>query len=757
MQNDGNQFEQKVIAVARYLWPNSQINGSYTFNGRERDGVFITEDVIHLLEVTTSKTKDKAYYDVLKLTELKKEFVNKYPEKHVKCWFITKCEPTADQRAAIEPTGVAVVSFEQFQNRLFNATDYLNKRDLHSFGSVRDPKTDKIKFEDKYVPTNLVEASSNLNISISTLSSKLTLGSNIYVILGHFGVGKSLTCKEIFNQLKTTYRKNRTNKFPIFLNLREHDGQKNPAEALIRHATHIGFDNPNSLVYAWKLGFVTLILDGLDEMPPLTWIDRPTKSKQVRYGTMTLLRHFIEESPSDVSILMSGRINYFDSDEECVNSLGGNGINILHLHDFDEHQLTQYLKENSLQNIKLPEWFPTRPLLISYLVNKNFLKEKILTEELDPASGWDWLLDKICEREAKIENGIDPKTIRDIIEKLASFCRTLKISSLGPIPKSTIHDIFTEIVGYNPESEKRALIMLQRLPGLSAPTNGNDEFRYFIDENLLQAACAGEVFKYILSPYLKDRVDNPHQWVSALSPLGISTIALHVNKKKIDSNTVMDAIRLSKQYDSDALTCDLLLSLNEIETPWIRGRITVSDVVIPTLELKTGLLSSVEFREVIVKNLIVDIASINEDIPLFEKSLILSVQGVHIESMLPSGRFNSVDFEKFDDYIETNEAILSREDLNIVQKISITILRKLYLQKGGGRQEKSLRRGLSPKHLVYVDQVLDIIEKENLAFKSKGNGINRVWIPIRSKTKEVMDIVKLRDKNNNFLSMLKNY
>jgi hypothetical protein len=751
---DGKIFEIQVLQIARFLWPEGEISGSIIYNGKERDGVFITEDVIHLLEVTVSKSLDKTRYDLNKLIELRDHYREKYSEKLVKCWFITKNEPTADQRSISEDYRIITLSFLQFQSKLFNAKDYLFKRDTHSFGSVRDPNTDTIKFEDKYIPNNLVSSEKNHTLSISNITSALQHKSEKFVILGHFGVGKSLTCYEAYRQLKYSYLKNKTDKFPIFLNLREHDGQKNPSEALIRHASNIGFENPNSLVSAWKLGYVILILDGLDEMAPFSWADHPSKLRSVRYNTMTLIRQFISESPQNTGILISGRINYFDSEEECLTSLGNNEeIEILSLQDFTEQQAVTYLKEKNI-SIIIPDWFPARPLLISYLVSKNLLIDKILNNELDAASGWDWLLDKITEREARLENGIDPKTIREIIERLASFCRTLG-NNLGPITEDIISKVFNEVVGYNPYSDNRALTLLQRLPGLSAPNIYNGGNRSFIDENLVQVAAAGQVFKYILNPYNKERVDNPNLWKETLNDLGIATVTHLLNKKSVSSELLFDAFRYSKKYDSDILPCDILLIINEEDIIWNRGDVSIEDVIISHIDIKPDILKRIRFKEVIVKNMSIEGQPAMDTFPIFEDSIILFVSGVHNNSMLPIDRFINCNIEKFDDFQETNTAILNRDDLSTCEKVGMSILRKLYFQAGGGRQEKSLKRGLPPKQVIYVDIILELLEKERLVFKSKGNASNRIWVPIRSKTNEVEEIVRLKNKNNQLFKKLR--
>jgi len=42
----GKMFEDEVRRVARMLWPSAEYSGAAIADGRERDGVFVTDDVV---------------------------------------------------------------------------------------------------------------------------------------------------------------------------------------------------------------------------------------------------------------------------------------------------------------------------------------------------------------------------------------------------------------------------------------------------------------------------------------------------------------------------------------------------------------------------------------------------------------------------------------------------------------------------------------------------------------------------------------
>jgi len=124
-------FEDTVRRLARSLWPGAAYQGAQMVDGRERDGVFETEEVINIIECTVSRKKEKAEYDIEKLATLwKKKRTNSKP---VKCWFITLEEPTADQRGVAENyrkknSGIIIeiLSIDQFRAKLLISQDILS-------------------------------------------------------------------------------------------------------------------------------------------------------------------------------------------------------------------------------------------------------------------------------------------------------------------------------------------------------------------------------------------------------------------------------------------------------------------------------------------------------------------------------------------------------------------------------------------------------------------------------------------------------
>lgn len=94
-------FEREVRRVAALLYPDVN-GGAAIVDGRERDGIFITEDAVVIIEATTSAEKTKAESDGQKLKVLSDRLAREHPWKAIKAFFVTRAEPTPYQREAIK-------------------------------------------------------------------------------------------------------------------------------------------------------------------------------------------------------------------------------------------------------------------------------------------------------------------------------------------------------------------------------------------------------------------------------------------------------------------------------------------------------------------------------------------------------------------------------------------------------------------------------------------------------------------------------
>ena len=266
-------------------------------SGLERDGSFVTPDVVHYIECTISKSKSKATQDIRKLDTTLEKLERRY-RRPVILWFITKEEPTAEQTAIaqIPNNPVRILSLNNFISTIFDAAEYLHLRGTYNFGSVRDPlegqggggaHEDAAPTRDRstlsYINTELADMMDReRNWNSGSITKELKKGKR-FVVLGQYGVGKSMSLRDIFQRLDKEYRNDKINIFPLYINLRDHDGQTEPVEVLERHARLIGYpvDRAYELVRAWRGGFVVLMLDGNDEIATICWASKEDRKSDL--------------------------------------------------------------------------------------------------------------------------------------------------------------------------------------------------------------------------------------------------------------------------------------------------------------------------------------------------------------------------------------------------------------------------------------------------------------------------------------------
>ena len=144
---------------------------------------------------------------------------------------------------------------------------------------------------------------------------KLIEDGNIIVLMAPFGAGKSLTAREIFRTISSSYRKSKSSLVPICLNLREHWGQEYFDEILERHSRSIGFTPKEDLVVAWRAGLTCILLDGFDEVASQTIVRSDDKNfmKDARRVALSGVRDFLTKMPTGIGAFICGRGHYFDN------------------------------------------------------------------------------------------------------------------------------------------------------------------------------------------------------------------------------------------------------------------------------------------------------------------------------------------------------------------------------------------------------------------------------------------------------------
>ncbi|MCS5830741.1 NACHT domain-containing protein [Klebsiella variicola] len=584
------------------------------------------------------------------------------------------------------------MSFSQFQQALVDVPGYISARANHFFGSIKDPTTGEINARIEYVPLDLVNIESDTIHDINSITEGLRRGES-YSLLGDYGAGKSMTLRQIYFSLTEKYKTSETPLFPLYINLREHSGQDDPTEVIERHARRIGFEKSHTLVNAWRAGFVIPILDGFDEITSLGITASRNKMREARRRSLEAIRKLIEQTPTSVGIVIAGREHFFNNKEERFGSLKLRKNTIdLNLNEFTSKQIQRYLKNNHRDGKqKIPTWMPTRPLLVGYIVSRGLLDSLPEDElNLDHIDGWDYLLDKIFEREANISPNLDGDTLRKILERLATISRGTP-DGIGPITQKQIRDAYIDICETEPDEQ--ATVILQRLPGLGVYRNEEDS-RVFVDSELSGVCRARDIADFILNPY--DCL-NDQQWRDAISLAStcagndaITKVCRTLRHLKIDLKITFEQLILvlNKTSGLNALKADaaaVLCSLPHSPSQTLIIEEGIYDGVELLFENVGCNLNHLTFKNCFFSLLNIDTQCDSSSLPIFDGCAILKIRGRASEKDLPLFNFrDGTEIEEFTESAETQSSILSLNGLSKGEKVMLSILRKLFIQSLGG-------------------------------------------------------------------------
>lgn len=663
-------------------------------------------------------------------------------------WFVTKDEPTADQRQIVQEVGkgqIRAVSFSQFQQSIVDVRGYLAARKEHSFGSVQDFSTGAKSPEIPFVEIGLTDVESGTSKFASDVVDIVIAGGHI-AIEGQYGAGKSMTLREIFLRLVQRYISGGTRKFPVYINLREHSAQNDPVEILERHARGIGFESPASLVRAWRAGFAILLIDGFDEVASFGVQGAWKKLKDLRMRSLGGVRKLIRES-SESGVAVCGRSNYFETRNELANALGLRSPKLFSLDEFTEDQMRDFLSRfsSALGGAALPAWLPTRPLLLGYLASHELLGElRNQNGTPDVVDGWDYLLDRIYQREERIETNLDGVTLRLILERASTMARNSE-SGLGPISRSDLFSVFKEVCGYEPDEQ--GILAIQRLPGLGI-YQAEDESRCFVDKELAEVCRGKELARFLLSPYdaEKDSI-----WVEVMEncdrPIG--KISCELAYRKLRDNGDADGLIRNAVNFLNSRSASLPCAKGDVAVMLLHGGPDLT-VAYPVSGMSFyG--EIIEFgrddpdrRQLRFVNCLFERVQLepgvdSEKLPVFDGCLFDEISGRASRDDLPSDKFlASCDFAAFD-AMGTSGAIRAAT-MSVGQKVLLIALRKLFVQSLSGRAEGALYRGLDVDERRCVSDVLRLLKRHHLAMEySRGDGV--VWLPVRKALSRVKRIL----------------
>jgi len=317
----------------------------------------------------------------------------------------------------------------------------------------------------------------------------------------------------------------------------------------------------------------------------------------------------------------------------------------------------------------------------------------------DELSFFDHFIKVLCQRDAHISASFDAATIEAVLRRLARLTRT-RPANVGPVTLSDVQSAFESVVGQMPVEE--ASLMLQRLPALGRVKSETND-RQFIDSYILdglRAKDSGALFRMV------DRSLSGLFATAFINPL--DELGQRLLERDIFAHS-KNALEIAKRASADknkVLACDIVagflqgppgqvdfegLSINDGNflkldlTKSSPTNLSISDTVFGTLALPSSPPINTTINHCIAERVV----------------------GVSSPTALPAW-VTDLEADKFD----STESISRIRQIGLQpnHEILATIIRKTFFQKGSGRKEEALLRGLgeiankgtAPKILNYL-------------------------------------------------------
>ena len=282
-------------------------------------------------------------------------------------------------------------------------------------------------------------------------------------------------------------------------------------------------------------------------------------------------------------------------------------------------------------------------------------------------------------------SGLDGATIRELIERLATIAR-ISGDGLGPFTRDDFARAFTEVCDYAPQLGSD--VALLRLPGIGNPS-ADDETRSFIDQDLADAARAGDVARFVIDPF--NAANSRVLAVQAgLGDIGASVAAVKLARLNVGIGlfaTALEKVRASGASENGCLGPDIFKVAQVAGIALNSQPITIIGAYCDEIELSIGDpdMSSVFLRDCVIQSLAIESEIDARDLPVFQNCMIGFLQGRTSASDLPAKNFDRCVIEEYSAWIPTTSALMHL-DVAPGLRVLLSILKKLFLQSGRGRQ-----------------------------------------------------------------------
>lgn len=237
--------------------------------------------------------------------------------------------------------------------------------------------------------------------------------------------------------------------------------------------------------------------------------------------------------------------------------------------------------------------------------------------------------------------------------------------------------------------------------------------RVFVDDDFVDAARAGDVYRWIEDPRPETLSETFLEWTNLMRDVGLSVLRHRLAVSRIPVVAVQTAlVQAQKIARATGLHAELMRIVLELGSSPARP-VALADIHLPSLRLAVGADgSSISLTGCLIE--LLDLSEVGSPtvLPTLRSCSIEVVQGIAGIDELATERIVDCDFGQFSDSTENMSAIL-KLDLPDYTRVALTVLRKIFVQSGHSRKESALYRGsLSPRQKDLIPRVLTDLQSD---------------------------------------------
>lgn len=718
-------FEARVREIAGYIWGRKCI--PMRIGGVNLDGVVTLDDEVQIfIEMTENRTLAKVREDVVKVHTAKNTVFTQ--NIFARCFCVVDGDVTPAMRDAGTAHNIKVWSITEFTKQFFDFESYRVARMGAPFGSSINPLTGESD-DTKYVPVRYIVEGKKDHITSADIADYLRAGRNV-VLVGEYGSGKSRCIREVFRQL--SHDADESFCYPVAVDLRRSWGLRESGELIRRHFHDLGLEKLESTaIKAFRAGSIAFLLDGFDEIGSQAWSNDGTRLRAIRSKSLEGVKDIVTRSK--MGTLIAGREHFFSNSEEMFAALGvkrSEAVVVRSKNEFSDTELLEYFQNRDI-DVEVPSWLPRRPLIcqtISDLAADQLAK--MFGDEGDETAFWNHFIRVLCERDASIHLSFDADIIFNIFTLLARLTRS-KSANVGPISLQELQSSFEATTGAAPVEE--ASIMLQRLPSLGRVSSETAD-RQFVDIYILDGLRAKDVVNVCTATDIEASLIAATRWTNPLDDLGQRVLA---KDPAVTEKLKLAFAKRAAEGGNAVLASDLAASL---------ARTAKAPFDFEGLEVNRGEFLYFPLAERTVSNLFINNCVIWElAFPVKDFTNVrinnchaAKVSGISSAAALPDW-IRNLGADEFDSVESVSR--IRKIGLKASQEILITKIRKTFFQKGSGRKEEALLRGLgTPTAKSLSSKIINLMMRGGLLTSFKGSeGI--VYSPVRANTRRMQQIL----------------